>query len=223
MVTVSHLVENIVEQKPFLEEALARGIINYAALAETLTPQIEKELKKKVKYSAVMMALRRLAENLEKETIKSLQIRFKETDLTIKSDLFEITVLKSATVISNLRKLYDLVDFSKGDFLTVTSGVYEVTIISNKKHRLKIQKFFESEKVSKIIEHLSSITLKIPLEAVQTVGFFYIVTKALNWENINIVEIVSTLTELTFIITEDDVAKAFTSLKRLVEVQEKSV
>jgi len=217
MVTVSHLVENIVEQKPFLEEALARGIINYAALAETLTPQIEKELKKKVKYSAVMMALRRLAEKLEKETIKSLQIRFKETDLTIKSDLFEITVLKSATVINNLRKLYDLVDFSKGDFLTVTSGVYEVTIISNKKHKSRIQTTFESEKVSKIIEHLSSITLKIPLEAVQTVGFFYVVTKALNWENINIVEIVSTLTELTFIIKEDDVAKAFTSLKRLVE------
>lgn len=217
MVTIAHIVENIVGQKPFLEESLARGIINYAALAEILNPEIEKELKKKIKYSAVMMALRRLAEKLENKTIKNLQIRFKETDLTIKSDLFEITVLKSATVISNLRKLYDLVDFSKGDFLTVTSGIYEVTIISNKKHRSKIQKILESEKVSKTIDHLSSITLKIPFEAVETVGFFYLVTKTLNWENINIVEIVSTLTELTFILKEDDVGRAFTALKKLIE------
>ncbi len=57
MVTVSHLVEKIVKRKPFLEEALARGILNYVALAETLQPEIEKELKTKVKTSAIMMAL----------------------------------------------------------------------------------------------------------------------------------------------------------------------
>ena len=38
MVTVAHLVEKIVEQKPFVQEALSRGIINNAALAEELIP-----------------------------------------------------------------------------------------------------------------------------------------------------------------------------------------
>lgn len=217
MVTAAHLVENIVERKPFLEEALARGIINYAALAEILLPEIEKELKQKVKPSAVMMALRRLSEKLEKEHVEGLQIKFKETDLTIKSDLFEITVLKSQTIINTIKKLYDLVDFSKGDFLTMTQGIYEITIISNKKYKERIQRIFATEKIIKTMDRLSSLTLKIPLEAVETVGFFYIITKALNWENICITEIVSTLTELTFIIKEDDVSRAFNTMKQLVE------
>ncbi|MBS3140305.1 hypothetical protein J4479_04850 [Candidatus Woesearchaeota archaeon] len=220
MVTVSHLAEKIVERKPFLEEALAKGIINYVALAEILRPEIEKELKKEVKTSAIMMSLRRLSEKLEKNFIKQAQIRFKETDITIKSNLFEITVLKSSVIISNIKRLYDLIDFSRGDFLTITHGIYEITIISNKKHKNKIERILEEEKIVKIIDNLSSLTIKIPIEAVEQIGLFYIVTKALNWENINIIEIVSTLTEMTFILKEDDISQAFNILKKLIEEQE---
>ena len=220
MVTVSHLAEKIVERKPFLEEALAKGIINYVALAEILRPEIEKELKKEVKTSAIMMSLRRLSEKLEKNFIKQARIRFKETDITIKSNLFEITVLKSSVIISNIKRLYDLIDFSRGDFLTITHGIYEITIISNKKHKNKIERILEEEKIVKIIDNLSSLTIKIPIEAVEQIGLFYIVTKALNWENINIIEIVSTLTEMTFILKEDDISQAFNILKKLIEEQE---
>jgi len=206
----------MVEKKPFLEEALARGIINYVALAEILKPEIEKELKKEVKNSAVMMSLRRLSEKLEKSFIRQAQIRFKETDITIKSDLFEITVLKSISIINNIKRLYDLMDFSRGDFLTITQGVYEITIISNKKYKNKIEKILEEEKIVKTIDNLSSLTIKIPIEAVEQVGLFYVITKALNWENINIIEIVSTLTEMTFIINENNTARAFDTLKKLV-------
>ena len=65
MVTISHLVKKKIEDKPFLQEALRRKLINYGALADELKPEIEKELQKKVKHSAVMMALRRLADQLK--------------------------------------------------------------------------------------------------------------------------------------------------------------
>ncbi|MCX6708050.1 MAG: hypothetical protein NTW67_00165 [Candidatus Woesearchaeota archaeon] len=217
MVTVSHLVENIVEKKPFLEEALAKGIINYAALAETIQPEIEKELKIKVKTSAVMMALRRFSEKLEKSFVGQAPIKFKESDITIRSDLFELTISKSPSVINNVRKLYDVVDFSKGDFLTITHGLYEVTIIASRKHKSRIQKILENEETVKIVDNLSSLTVKIPIEALESAGLFYVVTKSLTWENINIVEIVSTLTEMTFILREDDVSSAFNTLKKLIQ------
>jgi aspartokinase len=220
MVTVSHLAEKIVEKRPFLEEALVRGIINYTALAEMLKPEIERELKKKVKTSAVIMALRRLSQKLRKSFVRQPRISFKETDVTIKSDLFETTVLKSLSVINNLKRLYDLMDFSRGDFLTITDGIHEVTIISNRRHKAEIEKILEKEKVIKTIDNLSSLTIKIPIEAVEQVGLFYVVTKALNWENINIIEIVSTLTEMTFILREDDISRAFNTIKRLIREQE---
>ncbi len=216
MVTIAHLIEKIIEQKPFLQEALSRGIVNNAALAEELKPQIEKELKKEVKFSAVNMAIRRLSEKLEKTFIKKAKFE-KDSDITIKSDLIEITIYKTEDAQTNIKKLYDLVDFKRGDFLTITSGIHEVMIITNKKYEKDILELFPKKSIKKIIKNLSSITINIPPEAITTIGLFYIVTRALNWENINIVDIVSTLTEMTVIINEDDTGHAFVTLKKLIE------
>src|SRR3989344_6037317 len=136
MVTISHLVEKIIEQKPFLQEALSRGVINNAALAEELIPQIEKELKKEVKFSAVNMAIRRLGEKLEKTFIKKPKFD-KGSDISIKSDLIEITVYKTEDIQTKVKTLYDLVNFKNGDFLTITSGIHEVMIITNEKYEKK--------------------------------------------------------------------------------------
>jgi len=216
MVTIAHLVEKIIEQKPFLQEALSRGIVNHAALAEELKPEIEKELKKEVKFSAVNMAIRRLSEKLEKTFIKKAKFD-QDSDITIKSDLIEITIYKTEDIQTQVKKLYDLVDFKRGDFLTITSGIHEVMIITNKKYEKEILELFPKKFIKKIIKNLSSITINIPLEAITTIGLFYVVTRALNWENINIVDIISTLTEMTFIINENDTARAFDALKRLIK------
>ena len=213
MVTVSHIARKIVERKPFLEEALSRGLINYGALADQMKGEIEKELGKEVERAAILMALRRLKEELEESFVRQATVKFRESDITIKSDLIEVTYLKSYSIINNIRKLYDSVDFSKGDFLTITHGLYEITIISSKKYGGKIESVFASEKLVKKISSLSSLTVRIPEEAINTIGLFYVLTKAINWENIPIVEIVSTLTELTFILKEDDISRAFGVIK----------
>jgi aspartokinase len=216
MVTIAHLAEKIIEEKPFLQEALAKGIINYGALAESMQPDIEKELKKKVKTSAVMMALRRLSEKLEKSHISAARFD-KDSDITVKSDLFEFTVRKSQSVFNNIKKLYDFIDMEKGDFLTITTGIHEVTVIANQKHRQKITKLFEKEKLLKTIGGLGSITIRIPTQSAETMGLFYVATRAFIWENINIFEIVSTWTELTLVVAEDDMGKAFKVTKQLLE------
>lgn len=217
MVTVAHLVEKLIEQRPFLQEALSQGIVNNAALAEKLIPGLEKELKQKVKFSAVNMAIRRLAEKLEKSFVSTAKFGI-ESDITVKSDLVEITIFKIEDVQKYIKALYDIVDFKKGDFLAITQGLYEVTIITNKKHEKQILKMFPPKIVKKKIGSLGSLTISIPEEAVETIGLIYTATRALNWVNVNIVEIVSTFTELTFIIKEDDTAQAFDALKALIEV-----
>lgn len=216
MVTIAHLVEKIIEQKPFLQEALSRGILNNAALAEELRPHIEKELKKKVKFSAVNMAIRRLGEKLEKTFVTEAKFS-KDTDITIQSDLIEVTLFTMEDVQKHIKNLYTIVDFRKGDFLTITQGRNEMMAITNKRFEKKILSLLPQEAIKKVIRNLSSLTIKIPIEAVETIGLFYLVTRALTWENINIVDIVSTLTELTFIVKEDDTSKAFEALKRLIE------
>ncbi len=51
----------------FLQIAIDKDIVSFTLLAKYLRPDIEKELQKKVKPSAVIMALRRYAERLDKK------------------------------------------------------------------------------------------------------------------------------------------------------------
>jgi aspartokinase len=220
MVTVAHLIEKIIEQKPFIQEALSRGIINNAALAEELIPVLEKELRREVKFSAVNMAIRRLAEKIENKQISKVKFD-RETDITIKSSLVEITVYKTENSQKNVRKLYGIVKFKEGDFLTITQGLHEVMIITNERYLEKIKSLFARKNIKKIINNLSSLTLNIPMKSTETVGMFHLVTRALNWENISIVDIVSTLTEMTFILKEEDTSKAFEVLKTVIKNNKK--
>ena len=215
MVTIANIVERIVEQKPFLQEALSRGIVNNAALAEAIKPEIEKELRKKVKFSAVNMAIRRLCEKLKKSFIEKAKFD-KDSDITIKSDLIEIVIYKIEDTQKYLQKIYDIVNFREGDFLTITQGLHEVMIITNKKHGKKIISLFPKRTIKKTVKNLSSLTINIPEAALETIGLFYMVTRALNWENINIIDIVSTFSEMTFIVSEKDTARSFDALKKLI-------
>lgn len=215
MVTISRSVEKIIEEHPFMQEALARGVINYAALAEEIKPRVESELKTTVKDSAIMMALRRLTEKLEKTFVTKPKFD-KNSDVFVKSDLFEITIKKSKRTFSLLKKIYEFID-SDADFLTITQGITQVTIISNKRNKKKILEAVHGERVIKEIDNLCLIGTTIPMHSIEEVGYFYLVTRAFAWEDIPIVELVSTLTELNLIVNQRDVPRAFVVLKELVE------
>ena len=216
MTSITKLVEDSVLEQVFLEEALAKGIINYAALANLLQPEIASTLNKEVKSSAIMMALRRYAEKHQKDANKSFQITLEYSDITVRSDLIEFTIRRSPASVKNLRSLYDIVDLDQGDFLTITSGIYEITIISNSRYKDKILSIFDKETHLNLIENLSALSIKVPPEALDSVGIFYTITKVMAWNSISIVEIVSTFTELTLILREEAIHLAFKALKQFI-------
>ena len=140
----------------------------------------------------------------------------KNADIFIKSDLFEITVKKSKKTFSYISEIYYLIDPEK-DFLTITQGLSQITIIANKRNRKRITDILNKERIVKGIDNLACISTALPLSAVDEVGYFYLLTRAFAWENIALVELVSTLTELSFIISERDVPKAFNIFKEVIE------
>lgn len=215
MVTVQHLVRKMVDQRPFVAEALSQGIINNAALAEQLLPYIEKELRKKVTFAAVNMAVRRIAESLG--NIPFGKPRFeKDADITLKSNLAEITLFRMDDVQQPLRKLYDIVDMKRGDFLTITQGLHEVTLFINMRQINAMLKIFPARSVKKVVKGLVSLSMTIPPQAINTIGYFFVVTRALVYENINIVDIVSTYTEMIIIVREEDATRSYECLRSVV-------
>src|SRR3989344_5373309 len=144
MVTVSHLVKKAVRENSFLMEAMGKELISHGSLAEQLKPEIEKELGKKVKESAIVMALRRYQEELHEFDKKIRKFRFKG-EIILKTNIIDVNVVKSQSLLNKIKNLYSLVDFEKGETLNIILGNNEIAIVTNEKNRGKLSAFLKGE------------------------------------------------------------------------------
>jgi hypothetical protein len=60
---------------------------------------------------------------------------------------------------------------------------------------------------------LSSITILLTKETVNIPGVYYSILKLLAWNEINVIDVISTYSELTIILSNNDIDKAFSILK----------
>jgi hypothetical protein len=219
MVTISHVVQDVLKRQVLIQEAINHGIVSYNKLAQNLKPQIESELGRSVKHSAIVMALRRTSDKFAK-TAK--EPSFSYSIETIKTDISYICLEESPTLLSQLEKLYSIIDFKKGGILNIIQGNYEVAIITNHKHKEKVLDILANEKVLETIDDLVSISLTYSKNFLFTPGILYDVSRFLAWENINAIDIILTKTELSLIIGKKDLMRCYKTLGRFAENRDNS-
>jgi len=216
MVTISESVSDIVRRKPFLEEALASGLINLSSLAREIHSGVHQRLDKDVKHGAIVMALKRL-----KPTINfQINLRIKKVvelmgDITVRSNLADYTYRNSNSLTACQTQLLDLISTRKEIFYAFSQGIYETTLVLSDIIGEEIDRLFKDEFLTYKFSNLSSITIKLPEENAQVFGVYYHILKKLAYEGINILEIISTTHEFTVIVNDEDVDAAFSVLKRL--------
>ena len=216
MVTISHVVKKIVSGQPFVEEGLANGIISIANLAEHMLPKVEHELGKKVRHAAVVMALRRYSEEVSGHRKKIKAFKY-AGEIIVRSNICDFAVVKSNTLLAKLKNIHDLVNFERGDNLNVILGSNEVSIIINEKYLEKLTKFLSGEKIIMKEQGLVALTIIFTSDDFfYTPGIVFDAVRRLAWNDINIYEIVSTMTELTFILSKKDSMKAYEVLQEIV-------
>ncbi len=214
--TIAEVTDEIISKSPFLEEALADGLINVSSLARRLKPDIEQKLRKDVQEGAIVMAINRRP--LQKSFrisrhIKSFMMNL--GDIIVRSNLSDYTFANSPGLISCHQKLMLEVSGEKDILYTVSQGVYETTLVVSHSLDERISVIFEAEKLLSRKRMLSSVTLRLPESNTEISGIYYFLLKNLAWGGINICEIISTSNEVTFVVNEQDVHKAFSILMEM--------
>ncbi|KYK29806.1 hypothetical protein AYK20_00285 [Thermoplasmatales archaeon SG8-52-1] len=197
-----------------MQEAINQKIVSYNKLAKILKPEIEEELDKKVKHSAIEMALRRNSEKLEKTISRP---KFSYSIETIKTDIFYLVLEDSPELYTKLATLYPIIDYKKGGVLNIIQGNYEVAVITNSKYKEKVLDILYNEKILETIDDLVSISLTYSKDFLFTPGILYDVSRFLAWENINAIDIILTKTEFSLIINKKDLMRCYKILGRFAE------
>lgn len=216
MKTISAAVEQYIKRKPFLQSALAQGIINLTSLARQVQPEIEQQLGKEIRSGAVVMALKRLSDNLEfRATHRIVRVLKEIGEITVRSSLTDFTFLVSDTILQNQMRLLEQVHPRQDVFYTSSRGVNELNIVVSSSLDNLVEDYFKKERLTQKAEHLSSITVKLPAENVSVPGIYYFIFQRLAWEGIVLYEVISTTNEFTILVDEDQVDRAFTVIKDL--------
>ena len=214
MITVPEATKKIVERSRYLTEAMSKGLINYSSLARYIKPELEQMLLKPVSEAAILMALRRVEQELQPKW-QPLKIFTTPPDMIVRSNLFEITVTNSDTLSTSYQKLFTKHTENKTSFFTMTEGMIETTFIASIDLKAAFDEILQNQTIITTIDRLSGITIRLPEESITTSGVYYFFLKSLAWEGINITEVVSTYLELTIILHEKHVHQAFSILQSL--------
>jgi len=215
VVTISHVVNKIINDNIYLQEAIGKGIASYGSVAKQLKPDIEFELRKEVAHYAIVAAIRRYSEKLSVR-FKEIKFRSNTSEVNLKTNVIDLSVLRTPSIFDKLKRIYDLIKFEKGDILHIIYGRNSVSIVTNERYKDQINQYLQNEKILNFKENLVCLSFSIGKDLVDTPGVLFTIVRNFAWENINIIEVISIDMEITFIVKEEDAVRGYKALERLI-------
>ncbi|HEY9185689.1 MAG TPA: hypothetical protein VIM94_10210 [Salegentibacter sp.] len=212
MKTITTCVHDIIRHQPFLDDAIARDIVNFSGLAADIQAEVEAEMKKPVKQGSIIMALRRYAPRRTKINMRQLR---ELGDIVVRSGITEYTFLNSKTIIANKARLLEAVKDQTGVYLNYSSNYQESNILVSSSLTDLVQDCFKNEVRVSVKEELSSITIALPQNSSQSVGLYFYLFKLLAYEGIPVFEMISTSNYFAIFLEKEYVNKAFLLLNEI--------
>ncbi len=215
MITVPQAVEKIIKRSRYLSEALSKNLVNESSLARYIKPEVESSVFKEVTIGSISVALKRLSKSFS-AGYPQVTIFEEAPDMIVRSNLTLIYVKNSSQLLAKLSDIEKKSQsFQKKALFTY--GRVETIILTNKINLENIKKILKNEEVAQTFSDVSSITIHLPADSTTNPGIFYFFLKSLAWEGVNILDILSTQTELTLIFSPGDINTAFGILQSLFE------
>jgi len=212
MITVPEATKNIISRSRYLTEAISKGIINNSSLARYIKPEIEEMIKKSASMPSIIAAINRVSSTIKPKYIKS-DIFKSSPEMILRSNLTLLSLANSSSLEEKYDSLLKLPN--SRHFLSLTKGSFETSMVISDELIKKVKDILKNEKITLEIGKVSSITILLPKDSTKTPGIFYFFLKSLAWEGINILEIVSTQSELTLVVDNKDVNRTYFVLNAL--------
>lgn len=213
MIKVTDVVKDLLYSSEPTLACLSRGHLNLSAYAKSIQPEVEKRTRKAVTLGSIVVALSRISSELKKA--EPLVPHVVLENISIKSGLSEIAFDRTGAVRDKLQVLYRDPKFASADFLAVTHGMAEISIVVPDELRRTVLSAFRNHKPKLVIENLASLTVRYDERYLHIPNTFYSLLRHLAVKRINIYEIISTYTEITFLLHQEDLKEAFLTINAL--------
>ncbi len=215
MTSITESVEKLLLEKPFLLETLQKDLLNLGALAGQLQPEVERELKKKVRKETIAMSIRRYKERSQSNPIQKVEID-KNSELSSRTNLSLYIVKRSTSLLAKINSFYNYLNLDEGDLFTVIHGTKNMSVLTNNRLEDVFERLLKGETIVDKNQKIGAIYLLIPPQYIKIPGFFYIITREIAMANINLLGIANILSEVLLILNEEHVPKVLDLLYNMI-------
>ncbi|VVB58166.1 Uncharacterised protein [Candidatus Anstonella stagnisolia] len=212
MASVASTTERLVKEKPSLEYALKIGVVSYVRLARFLKDEIEHEMGSECSLASIVMALTRMESGAHAAT-KGQKYNIK--NISTRSGMADITIARSMRVKELVGKVQDVMEAERGESANFVHGNNELTMIFSSSKFKEVKAILRGEKIREEVDGLSQLSISFDEKMADTPGLIALILKELAWRGINVVEVVSTYTELGIILHEEDIVDAYKAVREL--------
>ncbi len=212
MIKIQPIVREIVLKELEAYTALTDGYMNMSSYAHKIKPLVELATKKKVTITSLVVSLSRLRKEIKKQKPLIQDVVVK--NITTKLPLTELVYENSSTFIKEFGSLHNEISLTREDFFVATISIHEMNIIVSSNLVNKVVKHFKT-KPKFINNNLAAVGISLKEETFSTPNIFFSLLSVTARARINIEELVSTSTELIFVISEKDFGKMVTLFSAL--------
>lgn len=211
--SISGVVREVLDESEIALSALRAGILNLSAYGKEIRAEVSRRAKRDVALGTIVVALSRY--EIDVGTRRPLCPKIRIESISTRSALAEVTFNKTSTARAKLRAIYEQKKLIDADFLTVTSGMREISIIAPAELVRDISSLFKGERPTSIVSNLAGITLRFSPDYQTTPNSIFAMLRPLALNHINLVEVVSTYTELTVVVAQKDLQATFAVFSKL--------
>lgn len=213
MITISRLIGELLRADDIAREALRLNYLNMSAYAKKIRPQIESRLYKPVSVGSIVVSLSRIRKTCAGEPDYRPLVKIE--DLSLRANLSEVTYEKTKEAVIAAAKLNTLI-IHPDAFFAITQGTHELTVICDSAHLEQIVNQFPVEPKGRYAD-LTAVTVRfIEQEYIEVPNMIFTLTSALAVHRINLIEIVSTYTELSFVVRNKDAERTISALSQFL-------
>lgn len=207
---ISEEVRKALGRYPYLEEYLAMGVINHRALAR----EIRKYLTEEVNLQSIVSAIRRAPLSKVKRGRKKLLGILSRSQVNLKYDLATATITN--------HKIEEVHRKLRGKRHMLLQGMQTLTVVAEEETLRGLAEKLRNWE-AELRGNLASVVVTSPREIVSTPGVIAHIAGLLAMEGINVVEMMSSSTETSFILEEKDALKAVDAIRREIKRARKNI
>jgi len=209
--SLSKIVQFLVENDPPIQDALERGYGNFSAVARLLKPRVEEILGKDVTLEGLITAVKRTSTLYVPKSENQPIIA--ESVINLRTDVAKISLEKTRRNLEKARLIS--ADFPEA-FFQVLEGASTLTLVTDQRVFDQVCSVFKEEDTLQEKQNLAAVIVQSPRGIVDTPGCIAAFYNPLSRGQINIEETVSCFTETVIVLRMEDAARAFSLLSELI-------